>query len=275
MRQAPYSLRVWVTTMDGASMIKYAESLKLVGRRPHDLGEIIYMTEDSSVLTSYFRNNILHLLLMPSLLACAFLNNATVTREDLQRLARRVYPYVAEEYFLRWSEQELTAIVDELLEDLLNHGLLNATEGRNVWHRPAAETPEAVQLSVLARASVPIVERYYLALSLLLKAGSGKLSQDALERQCQLMAERMSLLYELRSPEFSSGLSSTCSWASCVPARCFRQMLTASSSTSRRCSRRSQRTRSSCCTSRSATASCRSCIASTAGRALFAHYADA
>jgi glycerol-3-phosphate O-acyltransferase len=109
------------------------------------------MTEDSSVLTSYFRNNILHLLLMPSLLACAFLNNATVTREDLQRLARRVYPYVAEEYFLRWSEQELTAIVDELLEDLLNHGLLNATEGGNVWHRPAAETPEAVQLSVLAR----------------------------------------------------------------------------------------------------------------------------
>ena len=28
------------------------------------------------------------------------------------------------------------------------------------------------------------------------------MSQDALERQCQLMAERMSLLYELRSPEF-------------------------------------------------------------------------
>ena len=57
-------------------------------------------------------------------------------------------------------------------------------------------------VSVLAHASVPIVERYYLALSLLLKAGSGRISQDALERQCQLMAERMSLLYELRSPEF-------------------------------------------------------------------------
>jgi glycerol-3-phosphate O-acyltransferase len=59
-----------------------------------------------------------------------------------------------------------------------------------------------VQLSILARASVPIVERYYLALSLLLKAGSGRVSQDALEKQCQLMAERMSLLYELHSPEF-------------------------------------------------------------------------
>jgi len=39
-------------------------------------------------------------------------------------------------------------------------------------------------------------------MSLLLKAGSGRLSQDALERQCQLMAQRMALLYEINSPEF-------------------------------------------------------------------------
>ena len=202
LRQAPYSPRVWVTSMDGASMVKYAESLQLIRRRAHDLGEIVQMTDESAVLASYFRNNALHLLLMPSLLACAFLNNATIARADLQRLAGRVYPYVAEEYFLRWSDAELAAVVDELLEDLLNHGLLDANEDRSVWRRPAAETPEAVQLSVLARASVQIIERYYLALSLLLKAGSGHLSQDSLERQCQAMAERMSLLYELHSPEF-------------------------------------------------------------------------
>lgn len=202
LRQAPYSPRVWVTSMDGASMVEYAESLQLIRRRAHDLGEIVQMTDESAVLASYFRNNALHLLLMPSLLACAFLNNATIARADLQRLAGRVYPYVAEEYFLHWSDAELPAVVDELLEDLLNHGLLDANEDRSLWRRPAAETPEAVQLSVLGRASVQIIERYYLALSLLLKAGSGYLSQDSLERQCQAMAERMSLLYELHSPEF-------------------------------------------------------------------------
>jgi glycerol-3-phosphate O-acyltransferase len=201
LRQAPYSSRVWVTAMDGASMLKYAETLQIVRRRRHDLGEIVDMSDEASVLASYFRNNVLHLLLMPSLLACAFLNNAAVRREDLLRLAGRIYPYVAEEYFLRWTEAELPGVVDELLEDLSNHGLLTATD-EGVWQRPPAESPEAVQLSILARASVPIVERYYLALSLLLKAGSGRVSQDALEKQCQLMAERMSLLYELHSPEF-------------------------------------------------------------------------
>jgi glycerol-3-phosphate O-acyltransferase len=202
LRQAPYSPRVWVTGTDGAAMIRYGESLGILRRQPHELGDVVQMPVEKSILTSYFRNNALHLLLMPSLLACAFLSNPTVPRADLQRLARRVYPYVADEYFLRWSEEELPGVVDELLEDLLNHGLLTANEDRSVWYRPPAETPEAVQLSVLAQVTVPILERYYLALALLLKAGTGRLNQEALERQCQLMASRMALLYEINSPEF-------------------------------------------------------------------------
>jgi len=202
MRQAPYSPRVWVTNEDGAAMIRYGVSLGILGRRTHELGDVVFMTEEHSILTSYFRNNALHLLLMPSLLACAFLSNASVSRADLHRLARRVYPYAADEYFLRWTEAELPAVVDELLEDLLNHGLLTAAEDRSLWHRPAAETSEAVQLSILAQATVPILERYYLALALLLKAGSGRLTPEALERQCELMAQRMALLYEINSPEF-------------------------------------------------------------------------
>ena len=160
------------------------------------------MTEADAVLASYFRNNVLHLMLLPSLLACAFLNNASVTRADLLRLAGRVYPYVAEEYFLHWDEEQLPGVVDVLLEDLLNHGLLTASDDRTEWHRPMAESSEAVQLSVLARITVPILERFYLAISMLLRAGSGRLSQEALERQCQLVAQRMAMLYELNSPEF-------------------------------------------------------------------------
>jgi glycerol-3-phosphate O-acyltransferase len=202
MRQAPYSPRVWVTPLDGQSMIRHCDSLRMLYRQPHELGDVIGMTESKAVLSSYYRNNVLHLLLMPSLLACAFLNNASLTRGDLLRLAGRVYPYVADEYFLRWRADELPAVVDELLEDLLNHGLLTASDDRREWRRPTAESSEAVQLSVLARLSVPILERYYLAISLLLRAGSGRLTQDALERQCQLTAQRMAMLYELNSPEF-------------------------------------------------------------------------
>ena len=202
LRQAPYSPRVWVTPLDGQSMIRHCDSLRMLYRQPHPLGDLVGMTESNAVLSSYYRNNVLHLLLMPSLIASTFLNNATVRREDMLRLAGRVYPYVADEYFLRWREHELPGVVDELLEDLANHGLLTTTEDRAEWQRPPAESREAVQLSILARLSVPILERYYLAISLLTRAGSGRLTQEALERQCQLTAQRMAMLYELNSPEF-------------------------------------------------------------------------
>jgi glycerol-3-phosphate O-acyltransferase len=202
LRQAPYSPRVWVTPLDGQSMVRHCESLRMLQRQAHPLGDVVGMTEADAVLASYYRNNALHLMLMPSLIACAFLNNASVSHADLHRLARRVYPYVADEYFLRWSDAELPGVVDELLEDLLNHGLVTASQDRDSWQRPPAEASEAVQLSVLARVTVPILERYYLAISLLLRAGPGRLTQDALERQCELTAQRMAMLYELNSPEF-------------------------------------------------------------------------
>ena len=54
LRQAPYSPRVWVTGADGASMLSYAESMRVIQRRAHELGDIIQMTEESSVLTATF-----------------------------------------------------------------------------------------------------------------------------------------------------------------------------------------------------------------------------
>jgi glycerol-3-phosphate O-acyltransferase len=202
LRQAPYSPRVWISQADGESMLGYAESLGLLARRAHELGDIVQMSGEHSALSAYARNNVLHLLLMPSLIAAVFLNNTQVRREDLYRLAWRVYPYVAQEYFLHWQSADLPRIVDELLEDLLNHGLLSTGADRAVWERPAAASREAVQLSLLAHLALPILERFYLAMSLLLRAGSGRLAPEALETQCQLMAQRMALLYELGSPEF-------------------------------------------------------------------------
>ncbi len=54
------------------------------------------------------------------------------------------------------------------------------------WRRPRSQT----------------IERYYLAIALLIGAGSGRISQQALEERCQLMAQRMTMLYGFNSPEF-------------------------------------------------------------------------
>ncbi|HMN45558.1 MAG TPA: glycerol-3-phosphate 1-O-acyltransferase PlsB [Povalibacter sp.] len=202
LRQAPYSAHVWVTDMDGASMIRHGERMEVLQRLKHPLGDVLKMTEETSVLMTYFRNNVLHLIALPSLIACCFLNNRTMSSVDIQRLMRRIYPYVCDELSLRWTEAEVDAAVLEVLDDLANHGLIEALEDNTQWRRPPTGSSEAVQLSVLAQITVQIIERYYLAIAILLKSGSGRITQEALESQCQLMAQRMSLLHELNSPEF-------------------------------------------------------------------------
>jgi glycerol-3-phosphate O-acyltransferase len=183
-------------------MVRYAEAMGVLDRQAHALGDIMRMNAENAVLATYYRNNILHLFAMPSILACCFVSNASMRTADIHRLVRRVYPYIAAELFLRWDEASVGAVADSLLETFSHLNLLQANADRSEWQRPASTSLEAIRLSVLAQATIQTVERYYLAIALLLQAGSGSITQEALEQRCHLMAQRMSMLYALDSPEF-------------------------------------------------------------------------
>ena len=202
LRDAPYSPMVTVTQESGAQMVAYAESMGLLERQKHPIGDIMRMNAENAVLATYYRNNILHLFAMPSLLACAFVSNASLRTDDIQRLVWRVYPYIASELFLRWDETEVSAVADSLLDTFVRLNLLQTNADRSVWQRPPPTSLEAIRLSVLAQATIQTLERYYLAIALLLQAGSDVITQEALEERCHLMAQRMSVLYGLNSPEF-------------------------------------------------------------------------
>ena len=202
LTSSPYSNRVTVTSLSGTEMIAYAESLRLIAREPHQLGDIVRMSLENAVLATYFRNNVLHLLALPSLIACVFVSNARVATRDIQRLAWRIYPYISAELFLCWSEAELPAAVETALACLGNHGLIEPEPLNEGWQRPAPASARAMQLSLLAQATLQTIERYYMVVAQLVLAGSGAITQASLEERCQQAAQRMTLLYGLNSPEF-------------------------------------------------------------------------
>jgi glycerol-3-phosphate O-acyltransferase len=202
LRDAPYSPLVTVTADSAEQMTRYAESMGMLERQAHPLGDIMRMTAERAVLATYYRNNILHLFAMPSLLACCFVGNARMRTDDLKRLAWRVYPYIRAELAMRWPEEEIGPLTDALLDALARSDLLRPNEDRSEWHRPPPTSLEAIQLSLLAEATIQTIERYYLVIAVLLRAGSGSITHAALEERCHLMAQRMSILYGLDSPEF-------------------------------------------------------------------------
>jgi len=202
MRAAPYSPLVTVTAQNGVEMMRYAESMGMLERHAHPLGDILRMTAERAILATYYRNNVLHLFAIPSLLACCFLSNARMRTVDLKRMVWRVYPYIKAELAMRWTEEEIGGVVDRLLEAMARLNLLDGNEDASEWHRPPPTSVEAFQLSLLAEATIQTIERYYLVVALLLQAGSGAIGQEALEERCHLTAQRMSVLYGLNSPEF-------------------------------------------------------------------------
>ncbi len=202
LRAAPYGPLVTVAPGGGAQMIRYLEVMGMLERQKHPLGDIMRMNPENAVLATYYRNNVLHLFALPSLLACCFVSNAGMRTLDIHRLLWRVYPYVCAELYLRWDEASVPAAADTLLQTFARLNLLEAAAEGREWRRPAATSLQAVRLSMLAQATIPTIERYYLAIALLLQAGSGRIAPEALEQRCHLMAQRMSVLHGLDSPEF-------------------------------------------------------------------------
>lgn len=202
---APYAERARITPLDGAGIVAYCEELKLVQRQPHPLGDVLHFLPEDAVLSTYMRNNILHLYALPALLAALLSRNGSLGRAHLLRLAQTVYPFLRAELFLRWTEDELEAQVDRHLAVLAEMGWVVRSERadrHDGYAAPDASSDDFARLALLGEAVRPTLIRYFITLAMLGERGSGALTPAELEALCHLQAQRLSLLREFNAPEF-------------------------------------------------------------------------
>ena len=55
---------------------------------------------------------------------------------------------------------------------------------------------------MLGQSMVPMLQRFYLAIAMLVKTGSGVLTREKLETLCMKSAQRLAMIYGLHSPDF-------------------------------------------------------------------------
>ncbi|MCG8670386.1 MAG: glycerol-3-phosphate 1-O-acyltransferase PlsB [Pseudomonadales bacterium] len=200
LKTVPYSDLTQIPAMSGREVIAYGERLEMLQRRKHSLGDVLVVEEDKAVLMTYFRNNNLHLFALPSFLARLLINNRRITHEALLRLCRQVYPFLQSELFLHLTPEELPDYVQHVMDGLVAERLI-VRKGNEYWS-PEPSSKEYICLTILANAIRQTLERFFIAVDILTRAGSGILSRNHLENLCHLMAQRMSLLYEFSAPEF-------------------------------------------------------------------------
>ncbi|MTI12657.1 glycerol-3-phosphate 1-O-acyltransferase PlsB [Sansalvadorimonas verongulae] len=198
--RVPYSSHVTRVELDGQAMIKQVEALNMVERRSDSLGDIICLDERNTVLMTYYRNNILHLLAIPSMICRLFSNCYELERNEILTKCQTFYPFLKAELFLRWEISELEEVVDQWLSALVEVDLL--IQDGYVYIRPDSSTSEFVTMTNLSRAIQQPLERYFVVVSLLLRNGSGHVDAVELEKQSQEMAQRLSMLHGQNAPEF-------------------------------------------------------------------------
>jgi glycerol-3-phosphate O-acyltransferase len=204
LSQVPYSDRVTVTPHTPEQIIAHGEEISMLSRTKHPLGDVLSVDEDTAGLLSYYRNNVLHLFTASAWIAVCFLNNRRLSRVQVQRLGRTVYPFLKGELFLPWDEDEFSERIDSTIEVFIAEGLLkqvNEDEG-GMLARSAGQTDEVFRLRAIGHSLQQAFERYYIAISVLVKNSGGTLSSGELESLCQLAAQRLSLLYAPAAPEF-------------------------------------------------------------------------
>ncbi len=203
-----YSDTIEITERSGSDQIIHAEHLKMLKRRKHDLGDILFLDTKLALSMTYYRNNILHLLTLPSIIACCFFNIRSNSSDEITKLVSLAYPFLEKELFLVWDKDtELNNAIEQILEQFVSQGLLIKSKVDNNYTRPPSNSKSHTQLMLLAKVISPILEVYYLTLALLSRS-SQKLENkrvpiEDLQKQCFLTAQRVAMMHEINSPDYS------------------------------------------------------------------------
>jgi glycerol-3-phosphate O-acyltransferase len=200
LRQVPYSPHTTLPEGDGMALIAHVKAMDLLAEQADALGKIYYLDEQNAVLMTYYRNNVLHIFALPALLASFFQSASKMNREQILRFTKALYPFLQKELFLRWDVDALDEVVDHWLAAFVEHGLLRQEGDQYV--RPAPSSRQFVLLTLLSRTIAQTLQRFYMAIALLLNAGQNALSSEELEELCTVMAQRLSILHGLNAPEF-------------------------------------------------------------------------
>ncbi len=202
LKNCHYSDRIAYTARTSAEIIAHGMEMGVLEVREHPLGDIIAVKTEEAVLLTYFRNNVSHLVALPSLVAACFLNARRIDRDRLERIAEALYPFLKNELFLPWDEAGFKQALNDIIVWMSQCGLLVESKLPGYLERAEGSTDSASQLQVLGNALLQTFERYYITVAVLAKNGSGVLSRAQLERLCTLAAQRINQLSKFDAPEF-------------------------------------------------------------------------
>ncbi|MFA0550211.1 glycerol-3-phosphate 1-O-acyltransferase [Vibrio lentus] len=195
LKNVPYSDTFTVPKDSAEDLVKHAESLNKFLIESDTMGDIISLDRHQSILMTYYRNNIIHLFALPSLIAQMTIRQRGISIATIQKNVAAIYPFLKKELFLSYDEDQLEDVVANIINELVSQGMIVVSDGEVTINQSNSQA-----LMLLGRTISETLQRYSIALNLL--AENPELDKSDLEQKSQDIAQRLGRLHGINAPEF-------------------------------------------------------------------------
>lgn len=161
-------------------------------------GAMVSPKDNDGLLLTFYRNNILHMFAIPSLVMTAIFAYKKIDNRAVLNLVETLYPLLKREFFLHHTPEQVLVYVEDLVAYMASAGLIKQ-------HGECLEPPEVTDEKfhsawLLSRTMQETWQRYAIVLHVL--ESEKVIGRAQLEKQSQIIAERLSALFGMHSPEF-------------------------------------------------------------------------
>ncbi|EEZ87827.1 glycerol-3-phosphate acyltransferase [Vibrio harveyi 1DA3] len=195
LKNNPYSNTSTVPTETAEELVDHAISLDKFVIETDTMGDIISLDRSQSILMTYYRNNIIHLFALPSLIAQMIIRQRNVTVEKIQENIAQIYPFLKKELFLSYKEEELNELVVKILNEFIEQKMVCQDGDKLEINQSNNQS-----LVLLGRTITETLQRYSIAMNLLV--ADQELGKSDLEQKSQDIAQRLGRLHGINAPEF-------------------------------------------------------------------------
>ena len=199
LREDKYSSKILICDKSGEEILN---QMKKLGFLPQEeINDRISLSNQEAAKLSFYRNNISHLLIFESLICGFFQYQKEILKEDLIESLRMIYPFLKEEFFLKWDECELDQLIASKLKKLMENGLI--LDDTEFFKRPDFKSKEFYETQALGKLVQPSIDRFYVLISQLWKSSNKHISKNILEKNSLEILKNLEKDHARLTPEFS------------------------------------------------------------------------
>ena len=194
-----YSSKTLICEKTGEQIIEQMKKLGFISKE--NINDRISLTNLEAAKLSFYRNNISHLLIFESLICGFFQYQKEITKDELNQSIKMIYPFLKEEFFLKWDETELNQLIELKLKKLTEQNLI--FEDSNIFKRPDFKSKEFYETQALGKLVQPSIDRFYVLISQLWKNSREHISRNVLEKNSLEILKNLEKTQARLTPEFS------------------------------------------------------------------------